>query len=116
MIQCKRVYDTVSPDDGYRVLVDRLWPRGIKKQDLVMDQWCKDIAPSNTLRQWFHANPASFSTFSERYYLELTAHTELCQALLTISQKQNLTLLFSTKDTNHNQAVVLKSFLEQNNA
>ena len=76
MIQCKRVYEQASPDDGYRVLVDRLWPRGVKKTDLAHDEWCKTLAPSNALRQEYHSEAIDFATFSKAYQEELAQHKD----------------------------------------
>ncbi|EKT60929.1 DUF488 domain-containing protein [Providencia sneebia] len=112
MIYCKRVYDAVSEDDGYRVLVDRLWPRGIKKTDLHYDEWNKDVAPSNELRKWFHQNTDQFDQFVGRYYQELRHNTQSWMPLVEKSRQGNVTLLYSAKDTEHNQAQVLKRFLE----
>lgn len=113
MIYCKRAYAAAETTDGYRLLVDRLWPRGIKKQDLVIDQWCKEIAPSTELRQWFHANPEQFAVFSQRYYAELDQHHTIWQPFLNIVKQGTLTLIYSAKDTEHNQALVLKAYLQQ---
>lgn len=112
MIKCKRVYDPVSDDDGYRILIDRLWPRGIKKTDLQHDAWNKDVAPSNELRKWFHQNTDQFAQFIERYQQELT-NTKAWQVLVTQAQQGNLTLLYSAKNTEQNQAIVLKAFIEE---
>lgn len=112
MIYCKRVYDPVSPEDGYRVLIDRLWPRGIKKIDLQYDEWNKAVAPSNELRKWFHQHPDQFDKFVASYYQELNNNTQAWETLLQQSQQGNLTLLYSAKDREHNQANVLKSYLE----
>ncbi|EKT57198.1 DUF488 domain-containing protein [Providencia burhodogranariea] len=114
MIYCKRVYESVSPEDGYRVLVDRLWPRGIKKTDLQYREWNKEVAPSNELRKWFHQNTDQFSAFIERYYQELNNNPQSWVALIEKAQQGNLTLLYSAKDAEHNQAQVLKAFIEEN--
>ncbi|WOB92850.1 DUF488 domain-containing protein [Providencia sp. PROV175] len=111
MIKCKRVYDPVDDNDGYRVLIDRLWPRGIKKTDLQHDSWNKDVAPSNELRKWFHQNTDQFAQFIERYQQELN-NTTAWQALVSQAKQGDLTLLDSAKNTEHNQAIVLKAFLE----
>ncbi len=112
MIYCKRVYDAVSATDGYRVLVDRLWPRGFKKTDLQYDEWNKDVAPSSELRKWFHQNTEQFDQFIERYYQELSNNIHAWKPLLDKSKQGNITLLYSAKDTEHNQAQVLKRFIE----
>lgn len=112
MIYCKRVYDPVSPEDGYRVLIDRLWPRGIKKTDLQYDEWNKAVAPSNELRKWFHQHTDRFEEFVERYHQELDQNADAWKALVKKIQQGNLTLLYSAKDREHNQARVLQSYLE----
>ncbi|AFH93719.1 DUF488 domain-containing protein [Providencia stuartii] len=113
MIYCKRVYDAVSSEDGYRVLVDRLWPRGIKKVALDYDEWNKDVAPSNELRKWFHQHPDQFNKFVEDYHQELSHHSAAWMPLVEKAKLGNLTLLYSAKDKVHNQAHVLKAYLER---
>ncbi|HDF2340507.1 TPA: DUF488 domain-containing protein [Morganella morganii] len=115
MIFCKRVYDEVAESDGYRVLVDRLWPRGIKKTDLNYDEWNKDVAPDTELRKWFHANSDQFAEFERRYRAELESRPQSWQPLVARAVQGNLTLLFAAKDKEHNQAKVLKAFLEEKN-
>ncbi len=112
MIYCKRVYDPLSSEDGYRVLIDRLWPRGIKKTDLQCEEWNKEVAPSNELRKWFHQNTDQFEQFVERYRQELNEN-QAWQPLAEKAKQGSLTLLYSAKDTQHNQAKVLKAFLEE---
>jgi|SRR5690554_1257158 len=111
-IKIKRVYDEVSKDDGTRILVDRIWPRGIKKDELKIDDWLKDIAPSTELRKWFAHDPDKWESFQKKYYSELKKKKPLLKELLKKSKK-NLTLLYSAKDTERNQAVVIKKFLEK---
>jgi len=111
MIKIKRVYDPVSSDDGKRILVDRLWPRGIKKEDARIDLWQKDIAPSDELRKWFSHDPAKWPDFKKRYKEELKDKLELIEKLREKPKKGNVTLLFAAKDTGHNNAVVLKEVL-----
>ncbi|MDR8390705.1 DUF488 domain-containing protein [Aliifodinibius sp. S!AR15-10] len=111
-IQLKRIYDDPSEDDGYRVLVDRLWPRGVSKEAARLNEWCKDIAPSTELRKWFDHDPEKFEEFAKRYKTELTGREEVVESLLDIAQQQRLTLLFAAKDEVHNHAVVLKEFLD----
>ncbi|OBU11392.1 DUF488 domain-containing protein [Morganella psychrotolerans] len=113
MIFCKRVYDEVTESDGYRVLVDRLWPRGIKKTDLHYDEWNKDVAPETELRKWFHTNTDKFDEFERRYRQELEDRPQSWQTLVVKAEQGNLTLLFAAKDKEHNQAKVLKAFLEE---
>jgi len=112
MIRVKRVYDLSEPDDGLRFLVDRLWPRGVKKDNLQMDGWLKDVAPSDSLRHWFGHDPAKWDEFCRRYTAELEANSEAWRPLWEKAQTQTLTLLFSAHDVEHNNAVLLKLFLE----
>lgn len=112
MIRVKRVYDPYAPDDGPRFFVDRLWPRGMKKEHLPMDAWLKDVAPSDTLRHWFGHDPAKWEAFRHRYEAELAAKGEAWRVLLDMARHQNITLLFSAHDREHNNAVALRSFLE----
>lgn len=112
MIICKRVFADKASNNGYRVLVDRIWPRGIKKQDLRYDEWNKNVAPSNDLRKWFHKYPANFELFKRLYFAELENNPDSWQHLLLKTKSGCLVLLFSSKDEDHNNAVVLKSFLE----
>lgn len=108
----KRVYETPSGEDGYRVLVDRLWPRGLQKSTAQLDEWDKDIAPSPELRKWFNHEPARFDTFAERYREELTAKTTDLNRLREIAKTKSVTLVYAAKDEHNNQAVVLKQVLE----
>jgi uncharacterized protein YeaO (DUF488 family) len=112
MIRVKRVYDRHEPDDGLRFLVDRLWPRGMKKEDLQMDGWLKEVAPSDDLRHWFGHEPARWEEFCRRYGAEMVTNSEAWHPLLDIARKQDITLLFSAHDLEHNNAVALRSFLE----
>jgi uncharacterized protein YeaO (DUF488 family) len=114
-VALKRVYEQPSPQDGARVLVDRLWPRGLKKADIALDAWLKDLAPSNELRKWFHAHRQQWNKFRERYLEELSseAANEALQQLYKLrGQRRRLTLLFSSKDEEHNNAVVLKQLVD----
>lgn len=111
-IQLKRIYEDPVEDDGYRVLVDRLWPRGVSKEDARLDEWRKDIAPSPELRKWFDHDPEKFEDFTKRYKTELADHREVVESLLNIAEQQRLTLLYAAKDEVHNNAVVLKEFLD----
>jgi len=113
MIKVKRVYDPVEPDDGQRFLVERLWPRGIRKEALQMKGWLKDVAPSDGLRRWFGHDPRKWEEFRRRYFAELEAHPEAWQPLLEAARAGNITLLFSARDTSHNNAVALREFLEE---
>ena len=113
MIRIKRVYDLHESDDGARFLVDRLWPRGMKKDALVMEAWLKDVAPSAALRQWFGHDPAKWPEFQRRYSAELKTRPDVLQPLLTAARQGNVTLLYSARDVEHNSALILKAVLEQ---
>lgn len=113
MIRVKRIYEPHEPEDGPRYLVDRLWPRGVKKENLLLDGWLKDLAPSNDLRRWFGHDPAKWKEFCRRYEAELAGNSHSWLFLLDMSQKQDITLLFSAHDIEHNNAVALRSFLEK---
>lgn len=114
MIQIKRAYDRVKNSDGCRILVDRLWPRGISKKDLQANYWLKKIAPSDELRKWFNHEPEKFDGFAQQYRAELKDKNKLLQKLLDICQKHaTVTLVYAAKDQDHNNAVVLKEYLEQ---
>ena len=113
MIQVKRVYEPASKADGQRFLVERLWPRGIRKEALALTGWCKEAAPSHELRKWFSHDPAKWKEFQQRYRAELEAKPENWQPLLEAAKTGSLTLLFSAHDTEHNNAVILKARLEE---
>lgn len=111
-IQVKRAYAEKSADDGYRVLVDRIWPRGISKEKAGIDLWLKDVAPSTALRKWFAHDPAKWREFQKRYHAELTAAPDaVAQLKDVIRQHKLVTLVYGAKDEEHNQAVALKAFL-----
>lgn len=107
----KRVYEPPAAADGRRFLVERLWPRGVKKTALQLDAWLRDVAPSTTLRQWFSHDPARWEEFQRRYATELEANREAWQPILTAAKTRQVTLLFSSRDTEHNNVVALRSFL-----
>jgi uncharacterized protein YeaO (DUF488 family) len=113
MIKLKRAYDAYSRNDGKRVLVDRLWPRGLRKDEAMIDLWMKDIAPSSELRKWFSHEPSKWQEFRQRYRQELKDKEGLVEGLREESNKGTVTLLFSAKDREHNNAVVLKEMIEQ---
>ena len=114
-VAVKRVYESPSPSDGARILVDRLWPRGLSKAGTALDEWFRNLAPSNELRQWFHTQPERWLLFRKRYLKEL-AHPEAVtdlQKLYTLAHKRKrLTLLYASKNLQHNNAVVLKDLLD----
>lgn len=114
-VRLKRVYDPPALQDGARVLVDRLWPRGLTKQAAALDTWMKDVAPSNELRKWFHAHPVQWSKFREKYLAELTSGPALAalQQLYDLARKRRgLTLLFASKNVEQNNALVLKQLID----
>jgi uncharacterized protein YeaO (DUF488 family) len=113
MIRIKRAYDSPAKEDGSRFLVDRLWPRGTSKEALHMAAWYKEVAPSNELRRWFGHDPDKWKEFQKRYRAELTASHAAWQALLDAAKEGDITLLYSAHDTEHNNAVVLKAYLEE---
>ncbi len=113
MLKVKRVYDPVSADDGKRILVDRLWPRGIKKEKAHIDEWLKEISPSNELRKWYSHDPAKWAEFKKRYKQEIAGKEDLLKKIKTEARKQTVTLLFSSKELELNNAVALKEMLGQ---
>ncbi len=110
-VRLKRVYAPASADDGARVLVDRLWPRGVSKARAALRSWCKDVAPSTELREWFGHDPARWEGFCERYRAELKHNPEAVEALRTLARQGPVTLLFAARDETHNEAVVLRDVL-----
>jgi uncharacterized protein YeaO (DUF488 family) len=114
-VATKRVYELPSPQDGVRVLVDRLWPRGMTKQTAALDAWLKDLSPSDELRKWYHAHPEQWSKFRERYLKELAsekASEALRQLYAMHDPHRQLTLLFASRNLEHNNATVLKQVME----
>jgi uncharacterized protein YeaO (DUF488 family) len=113
-VNLKRIYNPASADDGFRVLVDRLWPRGVSKEEAKLDLWLKEIAPSNELREWFGHDPAKWSEFEKRYEKELDENTEaVAQFREILKQHKTVTILYGARDQEHNEAVVLKNYLEK---
>jgi uncharacterized protein YeaO (DUF488 family) len=110
-IKLKRIYEAYSKDDGYRILVDRLWPRGIKKEEARIDKWLKDIAPSTTLRKWFNHEPDKWDQFRRQYHAELNGCAAFDELLIDLHQHKMITLLFAAKDENYNHAIVLQQFI-----
>ena len=111
-VHVKRIYEAKSSDDGYRVLVDRLWPRGIRKEDSQIDEWLKDVAPSHSLRKWFGHQTEKWELFCKQYSSELQASAAFAQLKNLINKHKTLTLLYSAKDKQHNQAIVLQRLLQ----
>ena len=110
-VRLKRAYDPPAPEDGTRILVDRLWPRGVSKEHAALDQWMKEIAPSAELREWFGHAPAKWPEFRRRYAAELRGNEPLVEELRAIARKGPLTLVYSARDEEHNDAVELRDFL-----
>ncbi len=113
MIKLKRVYEPPSEKDGFRILVDRLWPRGLTKEKAGIDLWLKEIAPSNALRKWSHHDPKRWPEFKKRYFAELENNPEQVKNILSQSKGKTVTLLFGAKDTQHNNTVALSEYLEK---
>jgi uncharacterized protein YeaO (DUF488 family) len=110
-LSLKRAYEPADKADGTRILVDRLWPRGLDKQHAAIDEWLKEVAPSSELRKWFGHDPARWAEFRRRYLAEL-AGNQATERLRELVRKQHVTLVYSARDTEHNQALVLRDFLE----
>lgn len=110
-IKIKRIYDEPVKTDGVRILVDRLWPRGIKKADVKIDLWLKEVAPSNELRKWYNHDVSKWSDFKRRYEHELVDKTAELDKIKQEAHKKTVTLLYAAKDTDHNNAVVLREVL-----
>src|ERR1700709_2811485 len=109
-LSIKRIYEPFSSSDGYRILVDRLWPRGMKKEDAHIDKWLKDIAPSTELRKWFHAEPGRGAQFRMKYIDELKKSNAAEELATYIKEHETVTLLYSVKDEEHNHALILLEF------
>lgn len=112
-IRIRRVYEAPTCEEGYRVLVDRIWPRGLSKERAAFDSWEKELAPSTELRKWFGHDPSRWKEFSLRYRRELVPHAGELRELLDAAGSHTLTLLYSARDKEHNQAVVLREVLEE---
>ena len=110
-LKIKRVYEAPADDDGVRILVDRLWPRGMKKDEVDYDEWFKNLAPSTDLREWFNHDPSKFSEFSKKYKEELKGNPQI-EKMKEWLKKSNVTLLYAAKDIKDNQAVVLKDYID----
>jgi uncharacterized protein YeaO (DUF488 family) len=113
LIRLKRAYEPRTPGDGRRVRVDRLWPRGVSKERLAIDEWSKDLAPTADLRRWFGHDPARWLTFQRRYKRELEAHADLVDHLAKQALRGRVTLIFSARDESHNDAVVLAAVVRR---
>ena len=110
-VKLKRAYDSAGSGDGTRILIDRLWPRGVRKADAAIDMWAKDIAPSTALRRWFGHDPARWHEFRRRYSEEIHRRRDRLDELRTLAQKGRITLVFAAHDEDHNDAVVLREIL-----
>lgn len=116
-LQTRRIYEEPKETDGARIFVDRLWARGIKKEDARLTLWMKEAAPSDALRRWFHAHPDAFARFSEQYIQELETNEDreaIIEKIKTLLRQGNVTLLYGSKDTMHNNAIVLQKWLDMN--
>ncbi len=112
MINLKRVYEAAARADGQRFLVERLWPRGVRKSELKMDAWLKDVAPSDALRRWFSHDPEKWDTFRKRYFAELDSNPEAWSTLAAAARRGAVTLVYSSRDADHNNAAALKEYLD----
>jgi uncharacterized protein YeaO (DUF488 family) len=112
-IKLKRAYSQPSQDDGYRILVDRVWPRGFTRETLKIDQWMREVAPSDALRKWFSHDPKKWEDFLKRYKEELNTNEAFQKLVELVKNKETVTLVYSAKDEEHNQAVALKMFIEE---
>ena len=112
-LKIKRIYEEAEKSDGFRILIDRLWPRGIKKDNAHIDLWLKEIAPSNSLRKWFNHDPKKWPEFQKRYAKELEEKEEMLDTIRKKEKQYTVTLLYGTKETEHNNAIALKNFIEQ---
>lgn len=110
-LHLKRAYEPATPGDGVRILVDRLWPRGVSKEKAALDDWMKDIAPSTELREWFGHDPRRWPEFQRRYRAELQQHTQELDRICSLAKKKTVTLIYSAHDEEHNDAVVLREVL-----
>jgi uncharacterized protein YeaO (DUF488 family) len=110
-VKLKRAYDPPEAADGARILVDRLWPRGVKKTDAAIEQWAKDLAPSAALRKWFGHDPGSWEEFCERYAAEVSQHPDQLKQLRELARERPITLIYSAHDELHNNAVALRGLI-----
>lgn len=112
-IYTRRIYELLDNEPGYRILVDRIWPRGVKKDNLNLNEWLKELGPSHTLRKWFDHDITKWMEFKERYSLELANHVHTLERLRKLNRNNRILLLYSARDKLHNQAIVLKKVIEQ---
>ena len=116
MLQLKRAYEPPAPDDGERILVERLWPRGLTRARAAIDLWMKDVAPSPALRKWFGHDPDKWQQFQQRYFKELRERTEAVDDLRKKARRGRVTLVYGARDEEHNAALALKTFLQRRRA
>ena len=112
-VKIKRLYNKLAKSDGHRVLVDRIWPRGLRKSEVRIDEWLRELAPSTGLRKWFKHDPGKWNQFKKKYAVELKKRREEVEKLARESRKRTVTLLFGAKDTAHNNALALKEYIEE---
>lgn len=110
-VAVKRIYEPIAPRDGYRILVDRLWPRGIKKEDAEIDTWLKEVAPSAELRKWFHGGEGNFAEFRKKYLAELKQNPALKELKALVKENRKVTLLYGAKNEEENHAIILATLL-----
>lgn len=113
IINIKRVYDKPLKKDGFRILVDRLWPRGVKKEEAAVDEWAKELAPSSNLRKWFNHDPERWAEFQEKYTTELKSNKAVSEFTATHNNTKTITLVYAAKDTEHTHVIVLQQYLSQ---
>ena len=114
-IRLKRIYETASSDDGVRILVDRLWPRGLSKERAKIDRWLREVAPSNALRRWFNHEPENWAEFKRRYFEELSEKDRVVRTIHELASRETVTLLFAASDTRLNNAVAFKEYVVRSN-
>jgi uncharacterized protein YeaO (DUF488 family) len=112
-VRIKRIYDRVEPDDGHRMLVDRVWPRGVSKERAQLDEWAKELAPSDELRRWFGHDPERFLEFRRRYRAELRERHEELERLRSVARDATVTILYAARDREHNNAAVLAELVRE---
>jgi uncharacterized protein YeaO (DUF488 family) len=112
-VRAKRIYDAAAPDDGYRVLIDHVWPRGVSRERADLDEWARDLAPSDDLRKWFAHISERFEEFRARYRRELSIHGESVEALRRCARKERVTIVYAARDQEHNNAVVLVELMRE---
>ncbi|WP_031547492.1 DUF488 domain-containing protein [Salinicoccus luteus] len=112
MLKLKRAYDGISKQDGKRILVDGIWPRGVSKEGLSSDEWYRSLAPSKELREWFDHDPDKWGEFKKRYFKELDSHKDMLREIKEQSDDHNITLLYGAKDEKYNQAAAIREYIE----